>query len=212
MCRPVPPQCDWASASCALFSAMRASSACHDFAKRRRLRAAAFGERRVVDALRAANRASTASASPPSTGSAGTDLAVVGEGVQRLLRHRVDRVGRRERLDVQRVGRGRVLGAGAGPQQPLRIGRRRAASFCQRGDASSRGTPCRCAARSRCRGGCAAAARHLVLHRHVPAADEQRGDRRDLRVEPGRDAPLDAAQVGLGRRRGTARARTAASR
>ena len=41
--------------------------------------------------------------------------------------------------------------------------------------------------------------RNLVLDGDVPAADEERGDRFDLRIEPGRDAPLDAAQVGLGR-------------
>ncbi|MCK7517106.1 MAG: hypothetical protein MZV64_04995 [Ignavibacteriales bacterium] len=34
----------------------------------------------------------------------------------------------------------------------------------------------------------------------VPAADEHRRDRRRRRVEAGLDAPLDAAQVGLGRR------------
>jgi len=35
---------------------------------------------------------------------------------------------------------------------------------------------------------------------HVPAADEQRGDRAHARIEPGVEAPLDAAHVGLGRR------------
>ena len=40
--------------------------------------------------------------------------------------------------------------------------------------------------------------RHLVLDRDVPAADEERRDRLDLRIEPGGDAPLDAAQVRLG--------------
>ena len=42
--------------------------------------------------------------------------------------------------------------------------------------------------------------RHLVLHRDVPAADEDRGDRADIGVEPGGDAPLDAAMIGLRRR------------
>ena len=41
---------------------------------------------------------------------------------------------------------------------------------------------------------------HLAGNRDVPAADEHRGDRSDRGIEPGRDAPLDAAQIGLGRR------------
>ena len=41
---------------------------------------------------------------------------------------------------------------------------------------------------------------HLARHRDVPAADEQRGDGADVGVEPGIDAPLDAAQERLGRR------------
>ena len=40
--------------------------------------------------------------------------------------------------------------------------------------------------------------RDLFLHRNVPAADEQRCDRSDLRIEAGSDAALDATQVGLG--------------
>ena len=42
--------------------------------------------------------------------------------------------------------------------------------------------------------------RHRVLDRHIPAADEQRRDRLDLRRQPGGDAPFDAAQIGVGRR------------
>ena len=53
------------------------------------------------------------------------DRAVVGEGEQGLLGHRVDRERRRQRLDVEDVGRLLVLGAGAGPQEPLRSGRPR---------------------------------------------------------------------------------------
>ena len=40
----------------------------------------------------------------------------------------------------------------------------------------------------------------LPADRDIPAADEERGDRGDGRVQPRRDAPLDAAQVGFGRR------------
>ena len=47
------------------------------------------------------------------------DLAVVGEGEQGRLGHRVDREGRGEGLDVERVGGVGVLGPGAGPEQAL---------------------------------------------------------------------------------------------
>ncbi len=53
------------------------------------------------------------------------DLAVVGERVERLLRHRVDRVADREVRDVHRVAVLRVLDAGRGPQWALRAGARR---------------------------------------------------------------------------------------
>src|SRR5437667_110986 len=55
-------------------------------------------------------------------GEQATQVPVVGEGEQRRVRHRVDRQLRRERLDVEDVGSGRVLGAGARKQQTLRIG------------------------------------------------------------------------------------------
>jgi hypothetical protein len=47
------------------------------------------------------------------------DLARIGKGPQRRLRHRVDSARRRERLDVERVRQRRVLDRRAGPQQPL---------------------------------------------------------------------------------------------
>ena len=40
--------------------------------------------------------------------------------------------------------------------------------------------------------------RHLIAYCFVPAVDEQRGDRPDLRIEPGFEPALDAAQIGLG--------------
>jgi len=43
-------------------------------------------------------------------------------------------------------------------------------------------------------------ARDLAADRDVPAADEERSDRRHCRVQPRLDAPFDAAQVGVGRR------------
>ena len=42
--------------------------------------------------------------------------------------------------------------------------------------------------------------RHLAADRDVPAADEQRGDRGDGRVQPSFDAPLDTTQIGMRRR------------
>ena len=50
------------------------------------------------------------------------DLAVVGEGVHRLLRHGVDGVGDDEVGDVEGVGVVGVLDAGRGPQRALRVG------------------------------------------------------------------------------------------
>ena len=44
---------------------------------------------------------------------------MVGERAQRGLGHRVDHVGRDQLLDVEHVGVGRILGAGAGPERPL---------------------------------------------------------------------------------------------
>ena len=49
----------------------------------------------------------------------GSDTAVISEGDQRFLRHRVHRQRGGQRLDVEGVGCLRVLGAGAGPEQPL---------------------------------------------------------------------------------------------
>ena len=37
------------------------------------------------------------------------------------------------------------------------------------------------------------------IHRDVPAADEERGDRFDLRIEPRGQAPFNSAQIGIGR-------------
>jgi hypothetical protein len=48
-------------------------------------------------------------------------LAVIGEGEQRLLRHRVDGSWSCERLKVKDIGSLRVFRAGAGPQEALRL-------------------------------------------------------------------------------------------
>ncbi len=47
------------------------------------------------------------------------DGAMIHEGIERGWRHRIDRIRADERVQVQRVGIERVLGAGAGPQGAL---------------------------------------------------------------------------------------------
>ena len=49
-------------------------------------------------------------------------LAVIAEGVERRRRHGIDRVGADQLLDIEHVAIVLVLGAGRGPQQPLRLG------------------------------------------------------------------------------------------
>ena len=49
-------------------------------------------------------------------------LAVVAEGIERRRRHGVDGVGADQLLDIEHVAVVLVLGAGRGPQQPLRLG------------------------------------------------------------------------------------------
>ncbi len=136
---------------------------------------------------------------------------MIGERLQRALRHRVDGERRRERLDVQDVGRLRVLGAGAREQQPLRprAGIHRALPARRRDEVAIRLVRA-------LRDGDAEPVDerrgHLAGDRDVPAADEERRDRRHVGLQAGGDAPLDAAQVGLGRGDDSARARRAASR
>ena len=48
------------------------------------------------------------------------DFAVIGEGFQRRFRHGVYGERRGQSFDVQHVGRFRILGPGAGPEEPLR--------------------------------------------------------------------------------------------
>ena len=50
-----------------------------------------------------------------------THAAMVAEGVHGLRRHGVDGVGADQFLDIEHVAVGGVLGAGAGPEQPLRM-------------------------------------------------------------------------------------------
>ena len=126
------------------------------------------------------------------------DLAVIAEGLERALRHGVDGEGRGERLHIEDVGGFRVLGAGAGPQQALGAGAGIGGALeARRGEQFAIGLVGALGDRDAEPVG--QLSRHLAADRDVPAADEQRGDRSDGRVQPRLDAPLDAAQVGFGR-------------
>jgi hypothetical protein len=124
-----------------------------------------------------------------------TDLAVVGEGLQSLVRHGVDG----ERCDqvghVQHVRGVGVLGGGRGPQQPLRPGALVGQPLPPRGvqqlavgpvGSSGHGdtepVPQFCG--------------RTPGHGLVPPGNEHRGDRAHDGVLPGHDPPLHAAQVG----------------
>ena len=105
--------------------------------------------------------------------------------------------GARQCLDVQRVGGLRILGAGAGPQQALRVAHPRrpvcaSAATGQQFAIGAIGSLGHGDAELvvQCRG-------NLAVGRHVPAADEHRSHRTDPRIEPGRDTPLDAAHISL---------------
>ncbi len=125
------------------------------------------------------------------------DLAVVGEGVQGRLRHRVDREGRGEGLDVERVGGVGVLGPGASPEQPLRpralVHQAPHAVGVEQLVVGAEG-----AAADRDPEPVDQVLRHVLADGDVPAADEERGDGGDVGVEPGLDPPLEPAHVGLG--------------
>ena len=127
------------------------------------------------------------------------DLAVIGEGLERALRHRVDRERRGERLHIEDVGGLRILGAGAGPEQALRPGAGIGGALPAR-----RSQQLAIGLVGALRDGDAEAVgqlrRHLSGDGDVPAADEHRGDRADRGIEARLDAPLDAAQIGFGRR------------
>ena len=144
------------------------------------------------------NSARSCSASPPSAGIGSPTLAVVGEGEQGRLRHRVDREGRGEALDVEGVGGVRVLGPGARPEQPLRAGalvhQPLPAVGVEQLAVGAVG-----AAADRDAEPVVQLLRRLVLDGDVPAAHEDRGDRGDVGIEPGLDPPLDPLHVGIGR-------------
>ena len=96
---------------------------------------------------------------------------VILEEPERRGRHRIDGVGADERVHVEHVGVARVLGAGAGPQEPLGPGAGRRPAACHAsGSSGGRGTRRRPAARWRsrpCRGGRAAAPPLASMRRSV---------------------------------------------
>ena len=63
---------------------------------------------------------------------AGARMAVVAKGVERGRRNRINRIGPDEFLDVEHIAIGRIFGAGAGPEQALRL-RAACREACQRG-------------------------------------------------------------------------------
>src|SRR4029453_4683306 len=126
------------------------------------------------------------------------EIAVIGEGFQCSLGHRVHRERRSERLDIEDSGGLRILGSRAGPKQALRTSagvvdtlpaRRgykvaiRLVSTFGDGDAEL----------------IAQRVRRLARDRDVPTADEHGSYRSDVGLAPGVYAPLDTAQEGLGR-------------
>jgi hypothetical protein len=124
-------------------------------------------------------------------------LAVIGEGEQGLVRHRIDGERRRERLDVEHVRSLRVLRAGACPQQPLRA----CPLVCEALEAlriEQLAVGAVGAFRNRDPELAAQRVGRLVHHGLVPAADEQRRHRWHVRVHPGLDAALEAAHVCVG--------------
>ena len=126
------------------------------------------------------------------------DVALVGGGPERRQRHRVDRVGRDEAVDVQRVRVRRVLHAGRGPQRPLD----RAARRAQRGELVAAEH-----ALERLVGGAgvgeAGAALEILapgggqplVDLGVDARDEERGDRVAVERQPFGAAALHRADV-----------------
>ncbi|GAB0113684.1 hypothetical protein AcidC75_12080 [Acidisoma sp. C75] len=125
------------------------------------------------------------------------DLAVIGEGEQRALRHGVDGIGRREARDIERVRRGLVLGAGGGEEQPLRpraqVFQALPAIALQKVAIGLVGLAADGEAERVLDRG-----RHLLGHRAIPAADEERGDGAHIGGLAFGDATFQPAQIGFG--------------
>ena len=128
------------------------------------------------------------------------DVGVVGRGQQGGHRHRVDRVGPDEPVDVQRVGVLRVLDAGRRPQRPLDGG----PGLAQLGEALAQEDRL-VAPVGGARVGQAGAAVQVapaervesLVDLGVDARDEERGDRVDVDAEALGAAALEAADERL---------------
>ena len=106
----------------ALLDSMQAIRSFHDLTKDAAPSSCSRAASASMSMPALAKLARTVSQSPPSGASVCADLAVVGEGLERALRHGVDGEGRGERLHIKHVGGFGILGAGAGPKQALRAG------------------------------------------------------------------------------------------
>jgi len=126
----------------------------------------------------------------------GPDLPVIGKRQERRLGHRVHGEGAGERLEIQGVGRLGVLRPSARPEQALRAPAQVVGALPP-GRGQERTARRVDPARHRDPEPVLERVRHLAGDRRVPPADEDGGDRPDAGVEPGRDAPLDAAEVGV---------------
>ena len=147
-------------------------------------------------------------------GHALADLAVLVERDQRLVRHGVDGERRRQAVDIEGVGLARILGARARPQEPLHARAAVLEALPALGvhelpigaiDVAADGerrADLLLAAPAGTRGLAALSQRDMNTDATEPT----------LRIEPGGDAPLDAAQVRLGGGAILRRRRTAASR
>ena len=136
-------------------------------------------------------------------GAAGLDLAALGDGQQRRQRHRVDRVGPDQLVDVHGLRVGRVLDPGRRPQRPLHRG----AGGAQRGEAlaeedllEAQVGGARVGERRGAREVGAPERLEPLVDLGVDARDEEARDRGDVERAPLGDAALEAADVGLGDR------------
>jgi hypothetical protein len=122
---------------------------------------------------------------------------VVGEGLQRRVRHGVDRERRGKPVHVQRVGGRGVLGAGAGPQQPLHP----PAGVLQALHAVGVHELPVCPVGVEPDGEAELVLqllRHAAGDRDIPAGHEDRGDRANRGLELTLEPALDARQVRVG--------------
>src|SRR6266513_1843284 len=169
---------------------MRVISSFHDFANACAPSRCSWSASASVSMPALANFASTASASPPS--SAITLLSSPCSAKARsVFSGMVSMVSAAARASMYKVSDALgslvpVLAHSRGELLPAR--RREQLAVCAVGSAADGDAE-----------SIAQLRRHLVGHRLVPSAHEQRGDGRDARVSPSGDAALDATQIRFGR-------------